>query len=120
MSDHFVLRRSEACVRKPNTGVCGRGGAPWARPLAPERCLLLLLLPRAGAGDGSAGEQHQLQCAPVGPTRCKVAGESREGGVGVPCSPPGHSISKALSLYSLRYADDTTLMAETEEEQRAF
>ena len=67
MSDHFVLKvlrsrrrceRNEACVRKPNTGVCGTVGAPWARPDPPARCLLLpLLLPEAGAGDGSDGEQ---------------------------------------------------------------
>lgn len=40
MSDHFALKvlrslrrceRSEACVRKPNIGVCGSVGAPWAR-----------------------------------------------------------------------------------------
>ena len=40
-----------------------------------------------------------------------------------PCSPPGHSISKfceALSLYSLRYANDNTLMAESEEELKSL
>ena len=94
-------------------------GAPWAWPVPPERCLLLLL-PGAGAGDGSDGEQHQLQCTLVGPMRSKVAGESWEGGMRVPCSPPGHSISKALSLYSLRYADDTTLMEESKEELKSL
>ena len=137
MSDHFVLtvlrslrrcERSEACDWKPNRSVrewgssLGQAYSSSEVPAAAAACC-----PRSGGWEWLRWRAPPAAVHSGGAYEVQ-SGWGERGGENVSqCSPPGHSIAKfceALSLYwslySLRYADDTTLMAESEEELKSL